>query len=240
MNHTDKFQRYELKFLLSSVQKTALFSDLRGFLKEDRYPQSSISNIYFDTPDFLLIRRSLEKPVYKEKLRLRCYGSADSESTAFVELKKKYKSVVYKRRVSMPLLWAENYLCGDHFSETPSQIIREIDYFLEFYPNLMPAMYISYQRESFAGTKDRDLRITFDTDLLWRRERLSLRSGPYGRAILPKGDVLMEVKTKDAMPLWLAEILSDHKIYKTSFSKYGKAYEEMLQEQITGGERYAS
>lgn len=270
MGYQDTFERHELKYLLSPQQKSAVFAAMKGHMQGGRFQNSSISNIYFDTPDFLLIRRSLEKPIYKEKLRMRSYGVAKPDTMVFVELKKKYKSVVYKRRVSLPLTQAENYLfrgspagagLPGHTYSPPiaglsqdclagskldghmgsqsgafSQITKEIDYFREFYQNLRPVLFLSYQREAFSGTEEPDLRITFDENILWRREQLSLGCGVYGTPLLLPGVSLMEIKAPGAMPLWLSHALSVHGIYKTSFSKYGKAYEELLELQLCHGE----
>lgn len=241
MNYKNIFERYELKYLLTPKQKDAIFSGMQNYMQGDQYQNSTICNIYFDTPDFLLIRRSLEKPLYKEKLRMRSYGISKPDSTIFVELKKKYKSVVYKRRTSMTQSQAEHYLCKGYSLKHSSQITREIDYFCDFYQNLQPTVFLSYQREAFSGIYEEDLRITFDENILWRQEQLSLCTGIYGTAILPPGTTLMEIKTAGAMPLWLTKILSEHHIYKTSFSKYGKAYEAILQARLhhTGGLCYA-
>ncbi len=270
MGYQDTFQRHELKYLLSPQQKSAVFAAMKGHMEGGRFQNSSISNIYFDTPDFLLIRHSLEKPIYKEKLRMRSYGIAKPDTMVFVELKKKYKSVVYKRRISLPLSQTENSLLRDgpgslgrrghtyspsgvglppappdvsggagqmeNQTGAASQIIREIDYFREFYQNLRPALFLSYQREAFSGIEEPDLRITFDENILWRREQLSLAYGPYGAPLLPPGSSLMEIKTPGAMPLWLSHTLSAHGVYKVSFSKYGKAYGEILKLQLSHGE----
>ena len=261
MGYQDTFQRHELKYLLSPQQKSAVFAAMKGHMQGDRFQNSTISNIYFDTPDFLLIRRSLERPIYKEKLRMRSYGIAKPDTTVFVELKKKYKSVVYKRRISLPLSQAEDFLLQSiHTSSAnvgifrgfpasaglpeyigsqtgaTSQIAKEINYFREFYQNLQPVLFLSYQREAFSGTEEPDLRITFDENILWRREQLSLGCGVYGAPLLLPGSSLMEIKTPGAMPLWLSHTLSDQRIYKTSFSKYGKAYEEILETQLCHGE----
>ena len=97
------FERYEKKYLLDENQYTELQKVLKGRFQIDNYGKTTINNIYYDTPESLLIRRSIEKPVYKEKLRVRSYGKADSETQVFIELKKKYKGIVYKRRTSMKL-----------------------------------------------------------------------------------------------------------------------------------------
>ena len=95
------FQRYEFKYLLTRGQQARLLSAAGARLRPDEYSHSSIRNLYLDTPDFRLIRRSLEKPVYKEKMRIRCYGPAHPDSPVFVELKKKYILQV-RNRLSDP------------------------------------------------------------------------------------------------------------------------------------------
>lgn len=284
MSYQNIFKRYEIKYLLTSEQKEVLMEKMQDYMKPDEYGKSTICNIYFDTPDYLLIRRSLEGPVYKEKLRVRSYGCAKAGSTVFLELKKKYKGVVYKRRISAPLQATMAYLeshdamaslrrqdvmaspgrydamasqrSQDAMANPEShdvmaypdgqdtvrcipgfpsgQITREIDYFCGMYKGLAPMVYIAYDREAFYGRTDHELRITFDENIRFRQEDLSLGSPVYGTEILKKNQVLMEVKIGSAMPLWLAKALSENQIYKTSFSKYGRAYEMM-----TGGRKYA-
>ena len=240
MNYQNTFKRYELKYLLTKEQKEIIQKAMIPYMKGDEYGRSTICNIYFDTPDSLLIRRSLEKPVYKEKLRVRSYGRAKHESTVFVELKKKYKSVVYKRRISTTEREAMQYLCAGIPLAKQSQITEEIDYVCELYRNLQPAVFLSYEREAFYGMEDGELRITFDENILWRNEDISLCSQVYGNSILEPGYCLMEIKIAGAMPLWLAQLLAEHHIYQTSFSKYGCAYKDMIQNKnLFGGKKYA-
>lgn len=239
MSYQNTFKRYELKYLLTRKQKEIIQNAMEAYMMGDEYGKSTICNIYFDTPDSLLIRRSLEKPIYKEKLRVRSYGRAKESSTVFVELKKKYKSVVYKRRVNASQQEAMDYLCKGIPLSMQNQITEEIDYAMELYQNLQPAVYLSYEREAFYGKEDRELRITFDENILWRNEDISLCSEVYGTSILTSGMVLMEVKIAGAMPLWLSRLLSENQIYKTSFSKYGCAYQQMIQNQCNGGKKYA-
>lgn len=240
MGYQNTFKRYELKYLITKEQKELIQKAFEPYMKMDDYGRSTICNIYFDTPDSLLIRRSLEKPVYKEKLRVRSYGTATSDSTVFVELKKKYKSVVYKRRVSVKEHEAMDYLCKGVPLPVQNQITEEIDYACEFYRNLEPAVYLSYEREAFYGKEDGELRITFDENILWRDTDISLCSKVYGSSILEEGQALMEIKIASAMPLWLAQLLSENHIFKTTFSKYGNAYQErMKNKQYNGGKKYA-
>lgn len=226
----DTFERYEKKYMLSPKQYLLIMERVGGCLTADRYASSRIHNIYYDTPSRLLIRRSLEKPVYKEKLRLRSYETATADSRVFIEMKKKYRDVVYKRRVEMPLWQAVSCLAGkesDRLREG-TQIYRELMWMLQFYQNLEPAMYIYYERMAFVGRQDPLLRITFDSNLQWRDQDLDLRSGAYGNPLLEMGQRLMEVKIHQAMPLWLAKALEELEIYPCSFSKYGAAYRESL------------
>lgn len=230
------FQRYEMKYLLTKEQRDDLQQRMRPFMRADEYGKSVICNIYFDTPTHLLIRRSLEKPVYKEKLRLRSYGLAGADTPVFVELKKKYKSVVYKRRMTLPNRQAMEWLCGKGEAPGNTQIQKEIQYALDFYKDIFPAVFLSYEREAWYSVEDENFRVTMDENILWRRDHLSLGEGIFGTPILEPGQVLMEVKTASAIPVWMSRWLSENKVYKTSFSKYGNAYEEMENQKRKGGE----
>ncbi len=220
----DVFERIETKFLLDEMQYRSLMKKLEGIAAIDSYGETSILNIYFDTPDYKLIERSLEKPVYKEKLRLRTYGIPKDDTNAFIEIKKKYKGVVYKRRITMPYADALSYLTDGKKHPKESQISKEIDYFLGFYKGIRPAMAISYDRIAMAGINDPELRITFDTNIRWRTENLSLKMGNKGKDILLPGQHLMELKIAGAMSVEIARILDELNIRQTSFSKYGRGY----------------
>ena len=224
----DVFQRIEVKYLLDDIQYNELMKRLEGMAAIDSYGETSILNIYFDTPDFKLIERSLEKPKYKEKLRLRTYGVASDDTNAFIEIKKKYAGVDYKRRISMPYAKAIDYLVNGKEIENRSQISNEIDYFLQYYKGIRPAMAISYDRIAMAGISDPDLRITFDRNIRWRTENLSLSQGNVGKDILLPGQHLMELKIAGAMSMELARILDELNIRKISFSKYGRGYLEYM------------
>lgn len=223
------FKRYEKKYLISCRQKQAIWQAMAERMTEDAFGRSTVCNIYFDTPSDLLVRRSLEKPVYKEKLRVRTYGTADPDSTVFVELKKKYRSIVYKRRVAMTEAEATAYLCEEAAPPEENQITREIDYFRSFYGELVPKVFLCYDREDFYAKEDPEFRVTFDENILFRTEDLSLCEGAYGEPILPEGKILMELKTVGALPLWVTEILTRERIYQTSFSKYGAVYQQLMQ-----------
>ncbi|MBR1664039.1 MAG: polyphosphate polymerase domain-containing protein [Ruminococcus sp.] len=229
------FERVEKKYLLNSQQFRELSEVLEGRFQIDKYGKTTINNIYYDTPDHLLIRRSLEKPVYKEKLRVRSYGKADRDTKVFIELKKKYKGVVYKRRTSMALKDSYPFLNCESKPCISEQIENEIQYFMGFYENIAPAMYIGYDRIAMYGVDNKDLRITFDTNIRYRQTDLRLDKGSYGEQLLENGQVLMEIKIPGVMPLWLSKELSRLKIFPTSFSKYGKAYTRVLTDNLEKG-----
>ena len=222
------FKRYELKYMLTLEQKERVLTAMTPYMKLDKYGRTTIRNLYFDTDTYLLIRRSIEKPTYKEKLRIRSYSKADADSTVFVELKKKYKHVVYKRRISLPEAEAVKWLSGERHTDKHTQISNEIDYFMELYGTLHPTVFLSYEREAYYSNDGSDFRVTFDDNILCRQEDLSLRSDAYGTPILPEGKVLMEIKCSGGIPLWMTGVLSKEKIYKTSFSKYGTAYRTLI------------
>lgn len=222
------FRRYELKYMLTVQQKDIIQQVMEPYMALDKYGRSTIRNIYLDTNHFRLIRRSIEKPAYKEKLRIRSYAQADYSSTVFVELKKKYDGVVYKRRIGLPQQQALNWICQRTTCPVDTQISREIDYFIDFYGNVKPTVFLSYEREAYYDRSGEDFRITFDDQILFRQTDLSLMSPVYGTPILPQGMVLMELKCSGGIPMWMVEVLSREKIYKTAFSKYGTAYEQLI------------
>lgn len=224
----DVFQRIETKYLMDEDQYQALRKRLEGMAEVDQYGETPILNIYFDTPDYRLIRTSLEKPAYKEKLRLRSYGVPQDDTQAFIEIKKKFKGVVYKRRIGMSYEDSLAYLCEGRPVKEPSQISGEIDYFMHYYKGIRPAMAVSYDRIAMSGTTDSNLRITFDRNIRWRVDHMDLKEGNVGRDILEPGQHLMELKIAGAMSTELAEILSELNIYQVSFSKYGRGYVDYM------------
>lgn len=225
MAYQTVFRRYEMKYLLTLEQKQRLVEYMDPYMKLDKYGRSTICNIYYDTDTYRLIRRSIEKPVYKEKLRVRSYGVVEPDGTVFVELKKKYKGVVYKRRIPLPQSTATAWLAGEIPPPKETQITREIDYFLQYYGTLRPKVHLSYEREAYFSKDGSDFRVTFDENILAREDALSLTEAPAGDPVLKAGRVLMEIKCSGGIPLWMTAFLSKEKIYKSSFSKYGKAYE---------------
>lgn len=218
------FERKEIKYIITGAQRRALLEDMRGRMQPDKFGLTTICNIYFDTPNNRLVRESIEKPLYKEKLRLRTYGVPDDGSNAFLELKKKFEGIVYKRREILPYKEAHDFLVGRRRPENMTQILKEIDWTLDFYHGLAPAMGLFYDRIAYFGCEDEQLRMTLDNNLRSRLTDLDLRSGAHGDSFLDEDLSVMEIKISDAMPLWMAEILDKHGIYPGSISKYGTSY----------------
>ncbi len=222
------FKRYEYKYMITEAQKNAVLKAIEPCMNLDKYGRTTIRNIYYDTDTYLLIRRSIEKPTYKEKLRVRSYGPATPDSKVFVELKKKYKSVVYKRRVSLPYQEAIDWILGVNHCHKKTQICNEIDYFIDHYETLHPTIFLSYEREAYYTREPSDFRVTFDENILVRQDDLDLTSEVYGTPILPTGKMIMEIKCSGGIPLWMTKVLSKEKIFKTPFSKYGTAYRTLI------------
>jgi len=244
MAYANVFKRYEIKFILTAKQKKQLLAIMEDYMKLDQYGRTTISNIYYDTEDFSLIRRSLEKPVYKEKLRVRSYGVVSETDNVFVEIKKKYKGIVYKRRLALPEHQASDWIEGYEDQPFSSQIADEIDYFKDYHCGLQPACYLSYEREAYFDPAGSDFRVTFDENILGRTYDMTLTKGAYGEKIIPRGVTLMEIKTSGAIPLWVVDFLASNGIQKTSFSKYGTFYKNHIAANVTavsaeGGLMYA-
>lgn len=244
MGYQAIFKRYEIKYMLTAEQKARIIEAMGPYMEADKYGRSTVRNIYYDTDDYVLARHSIAKPDFKEKLRVRCYGPADTSSMVFVELKRKYDGVVYKRRIGLPEKDATEWMAGPadpskmrRLMAGSPQVGSEIEYFKGLYNGLRPALYLSYDREAYrmkAGSQmidgGTDFRVTFDSNVLCRESDLTLRSDPYGTSMLKDGIFLMELKCPGAIPIWMTNVLSREQIYKTSFSKYGTAYCQFMSE----------
>lgn len=222
----NKFERKEIKFILSISEYNNLLEEMSKFMKIDKYGKVLISNVYFDTPNYKLIRQSIDKPLYKEKLRVRSYG--DNHEKLFVELKKKYKGIVYKRRFVTFYEEVESFLVNKEEIENKTQIIKEIDYFIKFHENILPAFYLSYEREAFYGIENEDFRITFDHNIKARNNDVFNFEYKKGFLVLPEDKVVLEVKTNEGFPTWLKDFFNKNNIKKQSFSKYGEAYKKAI------------
>lgn len=238
-NYQSVFERKETKYLITYPQWNELLKAFQPYMQLDEYGKHLITNIYYDTENWELIRHSMSKPVYKEKVRLRSYGVPKETDPVYVEIKKKFNGVVYKRRTDMDLKNAERFLRSRIISAEPTlgqnkQIMQEFESVLSFYQGLKPAMYISYERMAYIGKEDADVRITFDQNILYRTTDLSLKEGSYGEPLLPDHHVLMEIKILGAMPAWLAHLLSEQHIFPAKFSKYTNGYRDYLKNNQEG------
>lgn len=220
----ETFRRSEKKYLLTSEQYEKLMELLKDHVVQDKFFESDIRSIYYDTDKFQMIRRSIEKPEYKEKLRIRAYSEIDEDQPVFVEFKKKLDGVVYKRRTRAILKDVLDDINSARFED--EQIGNEIRYALSYYQNVRPAIYIGCKRTSYVGKQDKSLRITFDKDVSYRMKHLSLKAADEDRKVTDK--IIMELKVKGAMPLWLSEILDEVKAYPRGFSKVGTAFENEI------------
>ena len=228
MDYQNTFKRYEIKFILTSAERKRLMNVMDGIMKIDNYGHTTIRNIYFDTDNYRLIRTSLDKPVYKEKLRVRSYQRVTGEDPV--------------RRIAMPENIASGWLEDGLPAPFDSQIAREIGYFIDFYQGISPKVFLSYEREAFYPEDGSDIRITLDSNIIARDYDLSLQKGVYGGNILDLDLSILEVKVSETMPMWLIRFLRENNIAKTSFSKYGMFYVNTVmgkQKEKTGGLLYA-
>lgn len=220
--YVSNFKRVEEKYLITKEQYEKLFNEIGKNIEKDKYYESTICNVYFDTEHNDLVVDSIEKPIYKHKVRLRSYGVPKEDDDVFLEIKSKYKKIVGKRRIKMSLKEYENYIENKEFDEN-NQIMREVDYLFKHY-KLNPSYFIAYDRKSYKGVSDDGLRITVDSNLRSRHTDLDLSLGDNGSLYFDKEMYLLEIKTLGAMPMWLIKPLSELKIYPVSFSKYGNIY----------------
>ena len=220
-------KRYELKYLLSGEQTAYLRECLKGHMEVDQYGKTSIASLYYDTPSYRLIRTSMEKPLFKEKIRLRSYGLATEDSPVFLELKRKAYGIVYKRRVETTIPLVHKFFSGEGDICAGGQINSEIKTFRDYYKTLVPACLIIYDRVAYFEPGG-DLRLTIDENPRYRVNDLTLTKSMDGISLLGSGWTVLEIKVQEAMPLWLAGILSAGKIAKGSFSKYGEAFRQQL------------
>ena len=225
-----------MKYILSKEQMFYLKNSLCSHMKIDQYGKTSIASIYYDTPDYRIIRASIEKPEFKEKIRLRSYGLAKDNGHVYLEIKRKNQGIVYKRRIETNEKYASLFLNNKIDSVGSNQIARELTYFRNFYGKLEPKIMIAYDRTSYAEI-DGDIRLTIDENPRYRTFDLNLHSSMDGQLLLPTGCAILEIKVQQEMPLWLVEILSKGKIYRSSFSKVGEAYKKIVSSNVLKTER---
>lgn len=227
------FRRVEKKYIITKKQYAEVEEKIKDKMIEDEHGRSTISNLYFDTEQFELIRHSITKPIYKDKIRLRSYNIPTDNTNVYLEIKRKYDGVVSKRRIEMNLNEFYEYLNNKNKIEE-EQVKKELDYYFYHY-NLKPSMFLSYYRRAYYDKEDGDFRLTFDSDILARNYDLELEKGVYGTYILEKDKYIMEIKTLGAIPMWFVKILDELKISPCGFSKYGEAYTQLILKEEIGG-----
>ena len=216
------FERIEKKYILSQTQYDGLTECMKPYMQADQYGTQTLMSIYCDTAENDLIRRSLDRPVYKEKLRVRAYGYPVGDEV-YVELKKKYKGIVYKRREAITKEEAMGFLNGDRSLARRSQILKEACYFMDYY-GAMPKMMILCERTAYESVLGEGIRMTLDSNIRYRVTDLDFSSGTSGIPYAEEPLYVLELKVDRAMPLWLSHALSELKIYPHRFSKYGQCY----------------
>ncbi|KGL43939.1 molecular chaperone [Listeria newyorkensis] len=231
------FERKEKKYILSEEKYSLLLDRISEHMKEDKYGLHTICSLYYDTNNYDLIKRSSEKPTFKEKFRVRTYGVPSSEQMVYLEIKKKLKGIVYKRRISMRLSQVDAYMKSKEAQEFDDRLNQQISneiFWLKKKETIAPKVIISYDRRAFSAYKEDEFRVTFDAKIRWRNDDLQLANGHDGELVAPEIDVLMEVKSLHAYPLWFVRILSDLDLYPSKFSKYEQVYRRYLNNQKVG------
>lgn len=225
------FRRIESKYIVNSFQKEELTKELLKHMEYDKFcvgeKTYKIQNIYYDTDDQAVISRSIEKPTYKQKLRLRKYDSGE----LFLEIKKKSEGVVGKRRISLTMeelkRWMEDAVPPVRTKYVDQHIIQEISYYLKC-TRFKENVYISYERLGFFDKNDKEFRVTFDSDIHTKRNNFDFDTDDYEENLLPDGTYILEIKSVRNYPIWLVNKLNELKIYRHSFSKYGTEYKRFL------------
>lgn len=225
-NDGSVFQRIEKKYRMNPTQYHSFMESVKDKIHLDEFGLHTINNIYFDTVHYDLIRTSIEKPKYKEKFRVRGYGNVTENDIVYLEIKKKYQGIVYKRRIAIPYHQAKAFWEGEGKLPEEDQISKEITYFFQFYQP-KPKLFLAYDRMAYVGNEDSNLRLTIDQNIRSRSEHLDLTEGSAGE-ILDGTNYLMEIKVPQSYPVWLADLLCELEIYPVSFSKYGTIYQNSV------------
>lgn len=217
------FSRNEKKYQITQHKAAQLVEAISNKMKPGKYGTYWVQNLFFDTDNWDIIHTSMEKPHYKEKMRLRCYGTPETTDRMFLEFKKKYDGVVYKRR--FPIVPAElaNYTINEILSRANTQIAKELVYHIQ-QKGVTEKFYISYNRQEFTGVHDEDLRLTIDSNISYRLDSLFFTQPQLDCSALDPNKFLLEIKMPLSIPLWLSHILSDLGIFASSFSKYAACF----------------
>lgn len=221
--------RCEYKYLLRGSEIDELRRKIAGQIPPDSHGGGkpyTVSSLYFDNADRRLYYQTYDRAPYRYKLRLRVYGEpVGGDADSFFEIKSKLMGNSVKRRLLLPLsenerLWQSGRLPED-ISPDDGRIARDILNLIE-YDRLEPAAVVSYERLAFAAPGSARLRVTFDSALRIRTDRLDLRLGTGGTAVMPEDFCVLELKSGENLPLWLTRLISEHRLANRSYSKYGQ------------------
>lgn len=234
------FQRKEKKYHLSYGKYNRLIKELDLHMTRDEYGLHTINSLYYDTVNYDLISLARRKPNYREKLRIRCYGTDYVNAPYFLEIKKKVNKVIYKRRVDMNFYQVNDFInhgllpINNSFSDelTLMEVKRILD------NNVFPSVMVIYDRIALFDNLDPNFRVTFDFNMRWRKDRLNFLHDDSGSIIAPEVDVIMEVKILKSYPLWFSQLLSELKIFPQSFSKFGEVYKRYILKERFTNEQY--
>lgn len=236
---SETFKRHEKKYILTKDQHDRLVDLISSHMKKDKFSEEKpylIRNVYLDTINNDMVRVSCDKPIFKEKLRIRKYGDYnDGKDKYFLEIKRKYAGVVYKRRVEMNKNELHQFtlkgILPDGKSPLETQILHELSYLFKLYKPI-PKSFISYERTAYYDINDSEFRLTFDNNLYSRRDDFSFDSDYKETILLPPDHYLMEVKVGNGMPLWFANALSEIGARPGSFSKYGTDFKQLTRKEL--------
>lgn len=237
--------RYENKYVITDKKKDIILPSLLRYMEFDKYcvgdKDYPIYSLYFDTKNNDVVRRSVQKPYYKEKLRLRSYKlNPNDNDTVFLEIKKKIGGIVNKRRVVLTYKQAVNFIKYGkvpQLSGIQKQIMNEICYYISLHP-IEKTVLIHYDRNALFGKDDKSLRITFDRNLTADGNTDILHTENEGNFIVVPDTRIMEIKISGATPIWLSEILTENHIYRSSFSKFGRNFQNETKLHIQHSENY--
>ena len=239
----ENFSRYEFKFPVKYDDMDRMLDDLAPYVGQDEHTDENgyytISSIYLDNDTWQCFYETINRDKYRQKVRLRVYGSVDNNSICFFELKAKFKGLVGKRRVKMRLGDAMTFIKECNAGHDPDintfecsnrQILKELKHII-LTKSLKPTVVVSYERLALFSKDDPDLRITFDVNIRTRDTELDLTKGTGGDYVTSEDTAILEVKTSKNIPYWLVGILKKYNYkdqtfskYCSHFSKYNEAY----------------
>ncbi|MCW5878539.1 MAG: polyphosphate polymerase domain-containing protein [Anaerolineales bacterium] len=234
LSHTiRRFNRFELKYLISLQQAEIFKKALRKYLAGDEHGSGRyrLSSLYYDSPDFRCYWEKVDGVRFRRKLRIRHYETEQPltrQTPVFVEIKQRIDRVTQKRRLVLPYAQAVA-LCTqrqmpEHIAAQDQEVLDEVYAFLWQY-NLRPTSIVRYQRQAFIGSDfDLGLRVTFDTALNYQVHQLRLEDASSLPMISPDR-VIMEIKVNERLSNWLSEMIAAHNLRTVRISKYCRSIE---------------